>query len=89
VVDISKKARHNGSSLASLRALKAAIQGNAFKEGVKVGMITFDERINFYRVNTSASGTLRATFNLHIYVYHICGFCTGNLVTENRTEWTI
>jgi hypothetical protein len=60
VVDISKKACNNGSSLASLRAVKAAIKGSAFKEGVRVGMITFDEKINFYRVNTSASGLSNA-----------------------------
>lgn len=55
VVDISKRAHANGSSLASLRAVKAAVKGHAFKEGVKVGMITFDESINFYRVSVGPS----------------------------------
>ena len=56
MIDISRKSIINGSSLASLSALKTLLSDkNSFKgKKTKIGIITYDEKINFYDVRKEA-----------------------------------
>ena len=60
VVDISKQSINDGSSLASIRALKNLLSAKSFKgKNTKIGIITFDDHVNFYDVRTNALETVR------------------------------
>ena len=55
VVDFTKKSISDGTAAASLHAIKNLIISRQFRgDGVRVGVITFNTRINFYDVRPSA-----------------------------------
>ena len=60
VIDVSKQAISEGSSIACIRALKNMLSTNAFKgKNTKVGIITFDAYVNYYDVRTGTLENVR------------------------------
>ena len=60
VIDVSKQAISEGSSIACIRALKNILSANTFKgKNTKIGIITFDEHVNYYDVRTNAFENVR------------------------------